>query len=108
MTNASPLIRDTPEGAVLSVHVQPKAAKTEYAGLHGAALKIRVAAPPAEGAANEALCAYLAACFGLPKGAVEVRLGRAAREKRVLLRGLSAHRVREALDRLPNAGLAPR
>ncbi len=108
MAHAGLCLRDTPEGAVLSIHVQPKAAKTELAGWHGAALKVRVAAPPAGGAANEALCAYLAACVGLPKGAVEVRSGRASREKRVLLRGLPAERLRNALDQLLKPGTAPR
>jgi uncharacterized protein len=88
---------NTPEGAVLSVHVQPKASKTEYAGLHGGALKFRVAAPPVEGAANEALCAYLAERFGLPKKAVVVLSGHGSRHKRVRLTGVSAQRVKDLL-----------
>jgi uncharacterized protein (TIGR00251 family) len=92
-----PPVQDTPEGAVLSIHVQPKASKTEYAGLHGGALKFRVAALPAEGAANEALCAYLAERFGIPKSRVMVQAGHASREKRVQLRGVVASRVYEVL-----------
>jgi len=90
-------IQDSPEGAILSVHVQPKASKTEYVGLHGGALKFRVAAPPVEGAANEALCTYLAGLFGLPKKAVVVRSGHASRKKRVLLAGVTADRAQAAL-----------
>lgn len=90
-------IQDSPEGAVLTVHVQPHAARTECAGLHGDALKVRVAAPPVEGAANEALCAYLAERFGLPRKAVVIRSGAGARRKRVLLAGVPARRVREVL-----------
>lgn len=93
-----PPVQDTPEGAVLTVHVQPRASKTEYVGLHGDALKFRVAAPPVEGAANDALCAYLAGLFRLPKGAVSVWSGQGSRCKRVLLRGVSAQRVRDALE----------
>ncbi len=78
------------------MHVQPKAARTEYVGLHGEALKVRVAAPPAEGAANEELCRFLAATFGLPRRAVEISSGATGRRKRVLLRGVSAVNVCQA------------
>lgn len=88
------LIRDGPEGVLLTVHVQPKASRTEFVGVHGAALKFRVAAPPEDGAANEALCAYLAERFGLPKRAVRLVAGPASRQKVILLKGLSAVRVR--------------
>ena len=92
-----PSVRNSPEGAVLTIHVQPKAQNTEYAGLHGGALKFRVAAPPVEGAANEALCAYLARLFGLPKKAVVVRSGESSRKKRILLAGVTADRVQDVL-----------
>ncbi len=92
-----PVIQDSPEGAVLTVHVQPKASKTEYAGLHGGALKFRVAAAPVEGAANEALCSYLAGLFGLPKKAVSVQSGHSSRHKRVLLAGVTVDRVQAVL-----------
>jgi len=88
-----PAVQDSPEGAVIIVHVQPKASKTEYVGMHGGALKFRVAAPPVEGAANEALCTYLAERFGLPKKAVVVQSGHGARRKRVLLMGVTARQV---------------
>jgi uncharacterized protein (TIGR00251 family) len=91
------MVQDSPEGAILTVHVQPNAARTECAGLHGNALKVRVAAPPADGAANEALCAYLAERFGLPKTAVTIRSGQGARRKRVLLGGVPARLVRDVL-----------
>jgi len=90
-------VQESPEGAILTIHVQPKASKTEYAGIHGGALKFRVAAPPVEGAANEALCVYLAKQFGLPKKAVTVQAGHASRHKRVQLRGIAASRVHEVL-----------
>ncbi|MEP7153285.1 MAG: DUF167 domain-containing protein, partial [Nitrospira sp.] len=49
-----------PGGVTISVHVQPRASRTESAGIHGDALKIRVAAPPADGAANDELCRFIA------------------------------------------------
>ena len=94
-------VQDTPEGAVLTIHVQPKATRTEYVGTHGDALKFRVAAPPVRGAANEALRSYLAERFGLSKGAVVVRMGLASRRKQVLLTGVLASRVREVLPDCP-------
>ena len=93
-----PAVRDSPEGAVLTIHVQPKASNTEYAGLHGGALKFRVAAPPVEGAANEALCAHLAEQFDLPQKAVVLLSGQGSRHKRVLLAGVSAQRVKDVLQ----------
>jgi uncharacterized protein YggU (UPF0235/DUF167 family) len=71
--------------------------RTEYAGVQGDAMKFRVATPPVEGAANEALCAFLAERFGIPRSAVAVRAGHGSRRKRVLLKGVSAKRVRAAL-----------
>ncbi len=91
------IVQDTDDGAVLTVHAQPKAARTEFVGVHGDALKFRVAAPPVEGAANEELCGYLAAQFGLSKRDVVIRAGQGARHKHVLLRNVAAGRVREVL-----------
>ncbi len=92
------VIQDSDEGAVLTIHVQPKAGRTHYAGLHGDALKFRVAAPPADGAANQALCEHLAQMFGLAKGQVVIRSGQASRLKRVLLKRVPASRVKQVLN----------
>jgi uncharacterized protein (TIGR00251 family) len=95
--------RETSEGILLTVHVQPVAKRTGYAGLHGEALKFRIAAPPVDGAANAALCAYLAGLFNLPKRAVSIETGQAGREKRVLLKGVGLRQVLAALDRSRDA-----
>ncbi|MBI4400831.1 MAG: DUF167 domain-containing protein [Nitrospirae bacterium] len=96
---AQATVQDSPEGAVLTVHVQPNAARTEYAGAHGDALKFRVAAPPVGGAANETLCSFLADCFGISKSAVVLRSGTGSRHKRVLLKGVSSRQVWEAFKK---------
>lgn len=93
-----PAIQETAEGVVLSIHVQPRASRTAYAGRHGEALKFRVAAPPVEGAANEALCRFLATMFGVSKGAVRVESGLKGREKRVVIAGLRPEQVVAALE----------
>ncbi len=72
---------------VLSLHIQPGAKKTEIAGLHGEALKIRLAAPPVDGKANAALIAFLARACGVPKAAVELLSGETSRTKRVRVSG---------------------
>jgi len=68
---------------VLRLHVQPGASRTEYAGLHGDAHKIRLAAPAVEGRANEALVAFLAEAFGARRRDVEIVGGASARRKTV-------------------------
>jgi uncharacterized protein (TIGR00251 family) len=72
-----------PPDLVLRIHVQPGAKKTEAAGRHGDALKLRLAAPPAEGKANLALIAFLADAFGVPRRRVTLLSGEKSREKRV-------------------------
>ncbi|GJL52894.1 MAG: hypothetical protein NPIRA02_00260 [Nitrospirales bacterium] len=87
-------IEETPEGVILSVHIQPRAAKTEYIGLYReTAFKFRVMAPPVDGEANEALCRYLAKHFGVAKRSVVIVRGSNSRHKRVLLKGVSVEHV---------------
>jgi uncharacterized protein (TIGR00251 family) len=67
---------------VLSIQAQPGAKRTEVAGLHGDALKIRVAAPALEDRANEALIAFIAGKLGIAKREVTLVSGAKSREKR--------------------------
>ncbi len=75
------------EGDVITLvlHVQPGAKRTEVIGLHGDALKIRLAAPPIEGRANEALLRFIAASFNVPLRNVELKQGSLSRHKVVLV-----------------------
>jgi uncharacterized protein (TIGR00251 family) len=82
---------------ILSVHVQPRASRTEVTGWHGDAVKIRLAAPPVDGAANAALIAFLAERLGVPRAAVTVVAGATARRKRVAITGRSLEEVLVAL-----------
>lgn len=70
---------------VLRLHVQPNARKTEFCGLHGGAMKLRLAAPPVDGKANVALLAFVARFCGVGKNRVELLAGEASRSKRVCL-----------------------
>lgn len=80
--------RQAADGRItLTLHIQPGARKTEVAGRHGEALKIRLAAPPVDGKANEALLRFVADTLGLPKAAVSLKSGQTSRQKVVELIG---------------------
>ena len=70
---------------LLTLHIQPGASRTALAGLHGEALKIRLAAPPVDGKANAELIALIADHFGCRKQDVAIKTGASARIKRVTL-----------------------
>lgn len=67
----------------LTIHAQPGARRSEVAGVHGDALKVRLAAPPVEGKANDALLRFLADAFGVPLRQVTLLRGDTARRKLV-------------------------
>jgi len=75
------------ETITLTLHVQPGAKRNEIAGLHGEALKIRLAAPPVEGRANEALLKFIAVLFNVPLRQVELKQGGQSRHKVVAIIG---------------------
>jgi uncharacterized protein len=68
---------------ILDLHVQPGAARTEFAGKHGERLKVRLQARAVEGKANEALIDFLAAHFRVPRRNVRIVSGLKSRQKRV-------------------------
>lgn len=72
---------DDGQRLVLTLHIQPGAKRTEAVGLHGDALKIRLAAPPVEGAANTALLKFLAMTFSVPLSQVTLKHGIKSRRK---------------------------
>jgi uncharacterized protein (TIGR00251 family) len=78
----------------VSVHVQPRATRSEIVGLHGAALKVRLQAPPVDGAANEALVTLLAERLGVARRAVRVVAGASSRAKTVEVDGTTEDAVR--------------
>ena len=69
------------DAVTLTLHIQPGAKRSEVAGLHGDALKIRLAAPPVEGRANEALLRFVAELFEVPLRDVELLRGAQSRHK---------------------------
>jgi hypothetical protein len=73
----------------LDVRVIPRARKTEYAGFRDDVLVIRVAAPPVEGAANDALIAFFSAALHVPRRSVRILTGARGRQKRVAIDGVT-------------------
>jgi len=90
-------LRQAGDDVLLTLHIQPGAKKTEIAGEHGEALKIRLAAPPVDGKANDCLIAFLAERLGVAKSRVELVSGQSSRAKRVRVAALSADAVRACL-----------
>jgi uncharacterized protein len=73
----------------LEVYIQPRASKSEVAGLHDGVIKIRIAAPAVENAANEALIEFVAEALGVSKRSVQVVSGRTSRRKVLEIDGVT-------------------
>jgi uncharacterized protein (TIGR00251 family) len=84
--------------AEILVRVIPRAKKTETAGFRGDALVIRLAAPPVDGAANDALIAFLATTLHVPRSAIHIVSGERGRLKRIRINGASEDRLRALLS----------
>ncbi len=82
----------------LTLHIQPGAKKTEFAGRHGDALKIRLAAPPVDGKANEALIKFVAETLKVPKSAVSLKSGQSSRSKVLEVVGIDVAQVAALTD----------
>lgn len=91
---------------LVDVHVQPRAGRTAVVGRHGDALKLRVAAPPAGGRANEATCALLAETLGVAPSAVTLVSGATSRTKRLRVDGIDGPATAAALERALTAAVA--
>ena len=83
---------------LLQLHVQPGASKTGIAGTYGDALKIRLAAPPVDGKANDCLLGYVSGKLGIARASVELVSGAGARRKRLRLSGVAAEAVVRAFS----------
>ncbi|MHB0963142.1 MAG: DUF167 domain-containing protein [Gemmatimonadaceae bacterium] len=75
-------------GVRFAVHVQPRAKKPGIDGTHGDALRVRVQAPPVDGAANDAVIAVIADALGVPRRAVHIATGLSGRQKLVDVDGI--------------------
>ncbi|KXU35222.1 hypothetical protein AXK12_05840 [Cephaloticoccus capnophilus] len=85
---------------LLTIKAVPNAPKSALVGWLGDALKVRLKSPPVDGKANAELCRFLAEILHLPRGAVTLATGAAAREKRVRIAGISLEQVGEKIAAL--------
>ena len=84
-------------GVTFAVRVHPRASRTEVAGVQGDALKIRLAAPPVDGEANDECVRFLARALGVARSSVAIVAGRTSRNKRIRVDGLTGAEARARL-----------
>lgn len=85
------------DGTRLTLHIQPRGSRNAIEGIHGDALKVRLTAPPVDGAANEALIRFLADALGVSRSALRLTSGATARRKTIMVEGLVPAEVRTRL-----------
>jgi hypothetical protein len=93
----SPYVRDTDQGVVLEVQVQPRASRDEVVGTHGDGLKIRITAAPVAGAANKHLLKFLAKKLRVARSQMSIASGATSRAKSIAIEGIKAEEVRQRL-----------
>ena len=86
------------DGVMLTVRALPRASRNQVVGVEQGAIKIKLTAPPVEGAANAALIEFVAEWLGVRKNAVSIVSGEKARHKRVHVAGLTVEAVRRKLQ----------
>ena len=101
MTETPFQILETANGLEVRVHAQPRARRSELAGTFNGALKIKVAAPPVDDAANRAIVDFFAALLEIPKSRVHIAAGLKSRNKTLLIEGVSPDSFISAVH-LPN------
>jgi uncharacterized protein (TIGR00251 family) len=88
---------------ILSLNIQPRAKRTEVVGRHDNTIKIRLRAPPVDGAANRELISFISSRLGISRSAIAIVSGRTSRRKRVSIQGVSEPQALHALG-LGDAG----
>lgn len=91
-------IQETLDGVIFKITVQPRGSRNEIAGLQGDAMKIRLTAPPVEGAANKMCVEFLAKSLKVRKSVVEIIRGRTSRSKKVLVRSATRKEIESLLE----------
>lgn len=86
-------VRERPDAVRFTVRVQPRASRSGVAGVQAGSLRVRLTAPPVDGAANEALVELLADLLGVQKRTISIVGGMTSRTKVIEIRGVSAGRV---------------
>lgn len=90
-------IQETPEGVIFKAAIQPRGSRNEIVGLKGDALKIRLTAPPVQGAANKKCVEFLAESLKVRKSDVEIVQGQGSRIKQILVRWVTPRKIESLL-----------
>ncbi len=85
----TPALTTTSDGVAFRVKCRPGSPSTRERGLHDGALRVDVAAPPEDGAANDALIRWLAKTLGLPRASISISAGASSREKSLRISGIT-------------------
>ena len=93
-------LRESKKGLTFDIQVIPHASRTEIAGVQEGALKIKVTAPPVEGAANEACIKLLAKELALKKSQMEISSGAKSRKKTVLVKDISKKELETKINNI--------
>jgi uncharacterized protein (TIGR00251 family) len=91
-------VREVDGRVRFSVRVQPRASRNEVAGVHGDALKVRLTAPPVDGAANDELLKFLAHVFAVGRRDVRILAGETSRSKIVEIEGITERTVHDVAE----------
>ena len=97
---ARPYLSASADGVELMLLIQPRASRTGVQGEHDGRLKLRLAAPPVDGTANDELTRFLATAFGVQRRAVAILSGESGRRKRVRIKGIDLARAESVLSAL--------
>ena len=99
MTNLLPTaFKRDGDATVIALHLQPGAKRSKVCGMYGDAVKLAIQAPPVDGKANAALCAFLAGRMKIPTNAVTLISGASGRDKRVRVDGVTPELALTALE----------
>lgn len=99
MNEPPPWLRAHGDGVSLQIKVMPRASRNEVGEVLGDRLKLKIAAPPVDSAANEELVAFLAKLLGVSRGAVQLTHGQTSRNKTVVIRRVTVEQVTDGLRR---------
>ena len=91
-------LRREADGVSFEVWVQPRSSKMEISGIHDGVLRVRLTAPPVDGAANKQCIELLSRKMKIPKRAIRITSGASARRKRLKISGLGIEEVKKILS----------
>ena len=90
-------IDQTADGIAFNIRVIPRSSRCELSGIQGDALKLRITAPPVEGAANVECLRFLSDILGVKKSQIRITAGHRSKNKRVAVSGIDRQDVENAL-----------